>query len=82
MPPPGLRRSQGRIADRNAEAQQFRASGLNLVTAAIAYWNSTNSTHMADAISHLRSREPVPDALLIHTSPLTWEHISFSGGFL
>ena len=71
--------SQGRIADRDAEAQQFRASGLNLVIAAIAYWNST---YMADAINYLRSRTPVPDALLTHTSPLTWEHISFSGDFL
>jgi hypothetical protein len=32
---------QGRIADRSAEAQQFRASGLNLVIAAIVFWNST-----------------------------------------
>ena len=28
---------QGRIADRGPEAQQFRASGLNLVIAAIVY---------------------------------------------
>ena len=28
---------QGRIADRGTEAQQFRASGLNLVTAAIVF---------------------------------------------
>jgi TnpA family transposase len=32
---------QGRIADRGQDAQQFRASGLNLVIAAIVYWNST-----------------------------------------
>ena len=32
---------QGRIADRGMEVQQFRASGLNLVIAAIVYWNST-----------------------------------------
>ena len=24
----------------------------------------------------------MPDALLAHTSPLTWEHIGFSGDFL
>jgi hypothetical protein len=34
---------QGRIADRSAEAQQFRASGLNLVIAAIVFWNSNRS---------------------------------------
>jgi TnpA family transposase len=32
---------QGRVADRSHDAQQFRASGLNLVIAAIVYWNST-----------------------------------------
>src|SRR6202030_3756073 len=69
----------GRIAARSAEAQQFRASGLNLVIAAIAFWNST---YIADAIAHLRATEQsVPDAWLAHTSPLSWEHISFSGDF-
>jgi TnpA family transposase len=29
--------SQGRTADRDIEAQQFRTSGLNLVIAALAY---------------------------------------------
>jgi TnpA family transposase len=29
---------QGRIADRGAEAQQFRASGLNLVIASIVFY--------------------------------------------
>jgi TnpA family transposase len=71
---------QGRIADRGHEAQQFRASGLNLVIAAIVYWNST---YLADAVQHLRDQgKPVPDVLLAHTSPLTWEHIGFSGDFL
>jgi len=71
---------QGRIADRGQDAQQFRASGLNLVIAAIVYWNST---YLADAVDHLRSRnQAVPGELLSHTSPLTWEHIGFSGDFL
>lgn len=71
---------QGRIAERGQEAQQFRASGLNLVIAAIVYWNST---YIADAVAHRRAAGvAVPDALLVHTSPLTWEHIGFSGDFL
>ena len=71
---------QGRIADRGQDAQQFRASGLNLVIAATVFWNST---YLADAVQHLRNQtRPVPDALLAHTSPLTWEHIGFSGDFL
>lgn len=48
---------QGRIADHSAEAQQFGASGLNLVIAAIVFWNST---YIADAIAHLRA--PVREA--------------------
>lgn len=71
---------QGRISDRGQEAQQFRASGLNLVIAAIVYWNST---YLADAVRHLRDQgKAVPGVLLAHTSPLTWEHIGFSGDFL
>ena len=31
---------QGRIVDRTFENQSYRASGLNLVTAAIVYWNT------------------------------------------
>jgi len=71
---------QGRIADRTHEAQQFRASGLNLVIAAIVYWNST---YIADAVAHLHAiGEDVPDDLLAHTSPVGWGHIAFSGDFL
>ena len=71
---------QGRIADRGAEAQQFRASGLNLVIAAIVFWNST---YIVDAVAHLSAiGEPAPDTWLAHTSPLSWEHISLSGDFL
>ena len=71
---------QGRIADRGPDAQQFRASGLNLVIVAIVHWNSM---YLADAIDHLRSeRHAVPAELLAHTSPLMWEHIGFSGDFL
>jgi len=71
---------QGRIIDRSHEAQQYRASGLNLVIAAIVYWNST---YMADAVAHLRSAgTAVADELMAHTSPVGWEHIAFSGDFL
>src|SRR5208337_394605 len=62
------------------EAQQYRASGLNLLIAAIVYWNST---YMADAVGHLRATgEVVPDEWLTHTSPVGWEHIGLSGDFL
>ena len=53
---------QGRMIDRTHEALQYRASGLNLVIAAIVYWNST---YIADAVKHLRaSGTPVDSELL------------------
>lgn len=71
---------QGRIIDRSHEAQQYRASGLNLVIAAIVNWNST---YMADALAHLWSTgRVVDDRTVAHTSPVGWEHIAFSGDFL
>jgi TnpA family transposase len=46
------------------EVPQFRASGLNLVIAAIVFWNST---YIADAIADLRATEQsLPDAWLTH----------------
>jgi TnpA family transposase len=71
---------QGRIGDRGPDAQEFPASGLNLAIAAIVYWNST---YLTEAIDHLRQqRHAVSAELLAHTSPLSWEHIGFSGDFL
>jgi TnpA family transposase len=65
---------QGRIADRGPDAQQFRASGLNLAIAAIVHWNST---YLTDAIDHLRHQHhAVPAELLAHTSPLTWDTLA------
>src|SRR3546814_5220792 len=53
---------QGRIIDRSHEAQKYRASGLNLVIAAIVYWNTI---YMDAAAQHLRSTSvAVPDDLL------------------
>jgi len=71
---------QGRITDRTFENQSYRASGLNLVIAAIVYWNTV---YMERAIAHLRSTGvTVPDHLLAHTSPLGWSHISLTGDYL
>lgn len=71
---------QGRISERTRDARQYRASGMNLVIAAIVW---RNSTYMADVFDHLRTAgELAPDDLLAHTSPVGWEHIAFSGDFL
>ena len=71
---------QGRLTDRTVESQQFRASGLNLVTAAIVYWNTL---YMGRAVDHLRGAgHPAPDHLLAHVAPLGWSHISLTGDYL
>ncbi len=70
----------GRLRDRTAELQQHRASGLALVTAAIALWNSV---HLGSALEVLRGRgEVIPDALLAHVAPLGWQHVNLSGDYL
>ena len=71
--------SQGRIHDRSDAAQQKRAMALNLVIAAITFWNTT---YMEKAANHLAKTNALHDpALLPHTSPLGWDHIILSGDF-
>ena len=70
----------GRLRDHSAQAQQHRASGLALVTAAIALWNTV---YLGRALDALRSRgEIIPDALLVHLAPLGWQHINLTGDYL
>ena len=70
----------GRLRDRTAELQQHRASGLALVTAAIALWNTV---YLGRALDAMRQRgETVPDALLAHVAPLGWQHINLAGDYL
>lgn len=70
----------GEIRDRGFEQQRYRASGLNLVTAAIVLWNTVYLERAANAI---RCREQgIDDALLKYLSPLGWEHINLTGDYL
>ena len=71
---------QGRITDRTFQNQNFRASGLNLVIAAIVYWNTI---YLERAVQHLRAiGTAAPDHLLAHVAPLGWAHISLTGDYL
>ena len=70
----------GRLRDRAVEAQQYRASGLALVTAAIALWNTV---YLDRALAELRrSGEIIPNALLPHLAPVGWQHINLTGDYL
>jgi hypothetical protein len=67
----------GEIRDRSFESQAFRASGLNLVVSAIVHWNAV---YIERAVTHLRKmHREIPDHLLKHVSPLSWEHINLTG---
>lgn len=71
---------QGRIADRTLQNQEHRASGLNLVIAAIALWNTL---YMQRAVEHLREGGmATPDELLTHLSPMSWAHVGLTGDYL
>jgi TnpA family transposase len=69
----------GEIRDRSFEQQRYRASGLTLVTAAIALWNTVYIERAVHA-SELKGK-PVDPALLKYLSPLGWEHINLTGDY-
>ena len=70
----------GEIRDRSFEQQRYRASGLNLVTAAIVLWNTVYLERASNAL--LDHGQAVDDALLQYLSPLGWEHINLTGDYL
>lgn len=69
----------GEIRDRSFEQQRYRASGLNLITAAIILWNTV---YLDRTITTLSSNggDIDPD-LLRFLSPLGWEHINLTGDY-
>ncbi|MFM9921335.1 Tn3 family transposase [Lacisediminihabitans sp. H27-G8] len=66
----------GELRDRSYDNQRHRASGLNLLTAAITLWNTVYLEHTITTTGH-----PVDDPLLDHLSPLGWEHINLTGDY-
>lgn len=70
----------GEVRDRSFESQRYRASGLNLVVAAIILWNTV---YLERAIRALRaSGVEVDESLLPHLSPVGWEHINLTGDYI
>lgn len=70
----------GKMRDRSFENQRYRASGLNLVTAAIILWNTV---YLERAINALKQHgEKINENLLQHLSPLGWEHINLTGDYV
>jgi Tn3 transposase DDE domain len=70
----------GEMRDRSFENQFFRASGLNLLVAAIILWNTK---YLAVAYADLRRQgRPVIEDMLRHVAPLGWEHIGLTGDYV
>lgn len=70
----------GEIRERSFENQRYRASGLNLVVAAIILWNTV---YLERAIQFLKDRDQLIDEnFLRHLSPLGWEHINLTGDYV
>jgi hypothetical protein len=68
------------MRDRTFENQFFRASGLNLLVAAIILWNTK---YLAAAYAELRRQDrTINEDLLRHVAPLGWEHIGLTGDYV
>ncbi|WP_213807823.1 Tn3 family transposase [Granulicella sp. dw_53] len=70
---------QGDLRDRSFENQRYRASGLNLIVAAITLWNTV---YLERAVAALREHGiTIDDESLAHLSPIGWEHINLTGDY-
>jgi hypothetical protein len=70
----------GELRDRTFENQRYRASGLNLVVAAIILWNTV---YLSRAVDQLRAEgHDLSDELLAPIAPLGWEHVSLTGDYV
>lgn len=71
---------QGKVHDRSVDDQVERASGLNLMLAAIIAWNTV---YLGAAVEQARAAGYIiPDSYLPHLSPLGWEHINLTGDYV
>src|ERR1035437_2631549 len=69
----------GELRDRTHENQRHRASGLNLVVAAIVLWNTV---YLERAVAAIRQTGQVVAAeALAPLPPLKWEHINLTGDY-
>lgn len=64
----------GELRDRTFENQSYRASGLNLVVAAVILWNTRYLQLAADDLG-------IGADTMRHVAPLGWEHLSLTGDY-
>jgi hypothetical protein len=69
----------GEVRHRTFEAQRHRASGLNLVTAAIILWNTVYLEPPVETLQKQSLR--LDNALLQHIAPVHWNHLNLTGDY-
>ena len=70
---------QGDLRDRRFENQRYRASGLNLIVAAMTLWNTV---YLERAIVTLREHGiTIDEESLANLSPVGREHINLTGDY-
>jgi hypothetical protein len=75
----GFRSTGGEGTTSSSDGQRYRASGLNLIVAAITFWNTV---YLERAIAALRERGiSIEDEALVLLSPIGWEHINLTGDY-
>ena len=70
---------RGDFRDRIGEGQHYRMAGLNLLTAIIVYWNTMKLGQVV--LWRRRAGLPIQDELLMHVSPMGWEHINLTAEY-
>ena len=65
----------GELRDRTFENQAYRASGLNLIVAAVILWNTRYLERAAADLG-------VEPEMMRHVAPLGWEHLSLTGDYV
>ena len=68
------------MRDRGYEQQCYRASGLNVVAAAIVLWNTTYLERVTRVLASQTTQ--ADENLLRYLSPLGWEHINLTGDYV
>ena len=68
----------GEVHDNSFDSQLYKASGLNLIVAAIILWNTIE---LEKAIEKVKTEIEFPDDYLKYLSPLKWNHINFTGEY-
>lgn len=71
---------QGDLRNPSFENQRYRASGLNLIVAAIIVWNTV---YLQRAVAALGEHGiAIEDEFTAHLSPTGWEHVNLTGDYI